>query len=86
VVEETDNIDIAQLVDIACMSDLSAAVRAGYDAPFPNEASKAGAYAWLPMVLQNPTMPGADRHAQLREDLANCEAVFRVVLRFRSHY
>jgi haloalkane dehalogenase len=71
-----DAFDVGRLVDGACVTDLSDEVRAGYDAPFPDDASKAGAYAWPPMVPQDPSMPGADRHAQLRDDLAEWEKPF----------
>jgi haloalkane dehalogenase len=64
-----DDLDIARLIDGACVSDLSEEAKAGYTAPFPDDDSKAGAYAWPPMVPQTPEDPGADRHAQLREDL-----------------
>ena len=75
-VVEADALDVSRVIDGACVSDLSDAARAGYDAPFPDEASKAGAYAWPPMVPQDPSMPGADRHARLREDLAEWEKPF----------
>ena len=75
-VVEADALDVSRVIDGACVTDPSDAVRAGYDAPFPDEASKAGAYAWPPMVPQDPSMPGADRHARLREDLAEWEKPF----------
>jgi haloalkane dehalogenase len=75
-VVDADELDVSRVVDGGCVTDLSAEVRAGYDAPFPNEASKAGAYAWPPMVPQDASMPGADRHAQLREDLGEWEKPF----------
>lgn len=76
VVVGADDLDVARVVDGGCVSELSEDVMAGYRAPFPNEASKAGAYAWPPMVPQTPDMPGADRHAQLREDLAEWDEPF----------
>jgi len=75
-VVEADAFDAARLVDGACVTDLSEGAMAGYSAPFPDEASKAGAYAWPPMVPQTPEMPGADRHAQLRADLRSWEKPF----------
>ncbi|MFT4904065.1 MAG: haloalkane dehalogenase [Natronomonas sp.] len=71
-----EELDAARVIDGACVSDLSEEAKAGYDAPFPDEESKAGAYAWPPMVPQNPDMPGADRHAQLRDDLETWEKPF----------
>ena len=75
-VVETDEFDIGGLVANACERPLSTGVQAAYDAPFPDEPSKAGAYAWPPMVPQNPDMAGADRHAELREDLADWDKPF----------
>ena len=75
-VVETDELDVARLIDGGCVSTLSDEVLAGYRAPFPDEASKAGAYAWPPMVPQTPEMPGAERHAQLRDDLEEWDKPF----------
>lgn len=75
-VVETDELDPGRLVDGACVSDLDDEALAGYRAPFPDEQSKAGAYAWPPMVPQTPEMPGADRHARLREDLRDYDKPF----------
>lgn len=75
-VVETDEFDPGRLVDGACVSDLDDDELAGYRAPFPDEESKAGAYAWPPMVPQNPDMPGADRHARLRDDLREWDKPF----------
>ena len=75
-VVETDELDVARLVEGACVNELSEGARRGYAAPFPDEDSKAGAYAWPPMVPRSPEMPGADRHAKLREDLGEWEKPF----------
>ncbi|MFO7926253.1 MAG: haloalkane dehalogenase [Halobacteriota archaeon] len=76
VVVSADDLDVARVVDGGCVSELSDGAIAGYNAPFPDEASKAGAYVWPPMVPQTPDMPGADRHARLRGDLAAWEKPF----------
>jgi haloalkane dehalogenase len=68
--------DVSGLVEMACEGELSPAAAHAYDAPFPDDESKAGAYAWPPMVPQNPEMPGADRHADLLEALASYEKPF----------
>jgi haloalkane dehalogenase len=75
-VVEADVLDVSRVVDGGCVTSLPDAVRAAYDAPFPTEASKAGAYAWPPMVPQTPEMPGADHHARLRADLREYEKPF----------
>lgn len=78
-VVETDELDVARLIDGASVSDLSEEALAGYRAPFHDEAAKAGAYAWPPMVPQTPEMPGAERHARLREDLTEWDKPFFVL-------
>ena len=55
----TEDLPISMLVDAACRSDLSADVRAGYDAPFPSAAAKAGARAFPELVPLTPDAPGA---------------------------
>jgi len=75
-VVEAESFDPGRLVDDACVSELPEAALDSYRAPFRDEASKAGAYAWPPMVPRTPDMPGADRHAQLREDLQEWEKPF----------
>jgi haloalkane dehalogenase len=68
--------DVAWLIEFSMERDLSRSAARAYEAPYPDDASKAGAYAWPPMVPQDPDMPGADRHAQLLEDLADYEKPF----------
>lgn len=72
----TDEFDIPQLVDGACVNDLSEEAREAYAAPFDSEDEKAGAYTWPPMVPQTPEMEGADVHAQLVDDLAEYDKPF----------
>jgi haloalkane dehalogenase len=75
-VVETEEFDIPQLVDGACVKDLTEEAREAYAAPFDSEDEKAGAYKWPPMVPQTPEMEGADVHAQLVDDLAGYEKPF----------
>jgi haloalkane dehalogenase len=58
-VERTEDLPIGFLVRGACKHDPGDAVIAGYDAPFPNAASKAGARAFPLMIPVSPDMPGA---------------------------
>ena len=71
-VERTEDLPISMLVDGACATDLPAEVKAAYDAPFPNAASKAGARAFPLMIPLSPDGPGAkagqDVLAALRDD------------------
>ena len=58
-VRETEDLPISVLVEAGCYGALSTAVRAAYDAPFPNVASKAGARAFPELVPTVPDAPGA---------------------------
>jgi len=71
--------DVSGLVALSCVGSLSPSAARAYDAPFPDDASKAGAYAWPPMIPQDPDMPGADMHADLIEDLQEYEKPFFAV-------
>ena len=53
-VESAPNLDIGRLVASGCRRGLTDAARAAYDAPFPDEAYKAGPRA-MPLIL--PTAP-----------------------------
>ncbi|WP_159900248.1 haloalkane dehalogenase [Salinirussus salinus] len=68
--------DISGLIDFSCEGTLSPSAARAYDAPFPDDETKAGAYAWPPMVPQDPDMPGADLHADLLEDLEEYDKPF----------
>jgi haloalkane dehalogenase len=64
-VEHADHLDVARLVQSGCRTPLREAVRAAYDAPFPDESYKAGPRA-MPLIV--PTAPddpatGANRAA-----------------------
>ena len=58
-VERTDDLPVGFLVRGACKRDPSDEVIAAYDAPFPNQESKAGARAFPLMLPTAPDMPGA---------------------------
>ncbi|MGH3910739.1 MAG: haloalkane dehalogenase [Pseudonocardiaceae bacterium] len=53
-VQRASRLDIGRLVAAGCARGLSAAARAGYDAPFPHESFKAGPRA-MPLLV--PTAP-----------------------------
>ncbi|WP_028057418.1 haloalkane dehalogenase [Candidatus Solirubrobacter pratensis] len=71
-VERAEELPIGFLVRRGCASDPGDEVAAAYDAPFPNEASKAGARAFPAILPQDPGDPGAAEGARvlaaLRED------------------
>jgi haloalkane dehalogenase len=56
----TPDVSIADLVQAGCAAPLAPAARAGYEAPFPDAASKAGARAFPLRVLpREPGLPAA---------------------------
>lgn len=58
-VERTEDLPIGFLVRGGCHRDPGDAVIAGYEAPFPDSASKAGARAFPLMIPRSPDAPGA---------------------------
>ncbi len=58
-VENAEELPIGFLVRRGCFSDPGDDVAAAYDAPFPNEASKAGARAFPAILPLEPDAPGA---------------------------
>jgi haloalkane dehalogenase len=58
-VERTEDVPIGLLVRRACKRDPGDAVIAGYEAPFPNAAAKAGARAFPLILPLAPDDPGA---------------------------
>jgi haloalkane dehalogenase len=58
-VERTEDLPIGTLVRGACHSDPGDEVIAGYDAPYPDPAAKAGARAFPLLIPQTPEAPGA---------------------------
>jgi haloalkane dehalogenase len=71
-VRRTEELPISLLVRRGCHTDPGDEVAAAYDAPFPNEASKAGARAFPALIEAGPAMAGADAGQRtldaLRED------------------
>ncbi|MGI8864474.1 MAG: haloalkane dehalogenase [Solirubrobacteraceae bacterium] len=59
-VERTEDLPIGFLVRGACKRDPGDDVIAAYDAPFPNQESKAGARAFPLMLPTSTDMPGAE--------------------------
>ena len=58
-VERTEDVPVGLLVRRACKRDPGDEVIAGYEAPFPNPASKAGARAFPLILPLSPDAPGA---------------------------
>jgi haloalkane dehalogenase len=59
-VEGATELDIARFVASGCKTKLSAAVRAAYDAPFPDEPYKAGPKAMPGLVPTRPDDPASE--------------------------
>jgi haloalkane dehalogenase len=72
-VERTVDVPIGLLVRRACRRDPGDDVIAGYDAPYPNAASKAGARAFPLMLPLSPEMPGAESGRRVLEALRGDE-------------
>jgi haloalkane dehalogenase len=72
-VQRTEDLPIGFLVRGACKTDPGEEVIAGYDAPFPNVASKAGARAFPLMLPTTPEAPGAAAGQRVLEALRTDE-------------
>jgi haloalkane dehalogenase len=68
-VEKTEDLPIGFLVKGACARGMDDDVLAGYEAPFPSSASKAGARAFPLMLPTSPEMPGAAEGRVVRDAL-----------------
>jgi haloalkane dehalogenase len=68
-VERTEDLPVGFLVRGACANDPGDDVIAGYEAPYPNVASKAGARAFPLMLPTDPEMPGAAAGQQVLDAL-----------------
>jgi len=55
--QETELFPVGAIVNAGCTTDLSASVVAAYDAPFPDEAMKAGARQFPMLVPTTPDDP-----------------------------
>jgi len=77
-IEEAESLDIGRLVQSGCVSQLSGEVRAAYDAPFPDEASKAGPRAMPGLVPTRPDDPAGDANRAAWQQLTHSETPFLV--------
>lgn len=72
-VERTEDLPIGMLVSGACASEPSAEVIAGYEAPFPGPASKAGARAFPLILPTSPEDPGAAAGESAADAIASAD-------------
>ncbi len=69
-VARTEDLPVGLLVRRACFTDPGDEVIAGYDAPYPDPATKAGARAFPLLIPQTPEAPGAAAGQRVLEALA----------------
>jgi haloalkane dehalogenase len=71
-------LDVARFVQSGCTSVLSAAERAAYDAPFPNETYKAGPRVMPSLVPYRPDDPASPANRDAWKTLTELEIPFLV--------
>jgi haloalkane dehalogenase len=74
--QETDVFPVGMIIDGGCTTDLAPEVIAAYDAPFPDEASKAGARIFPTLVPTTPEDPAAPDNRAAWEVLERFEKPF----------
>ena len=72
-VERVDELPVGMLIQNATATELSDEELAAYEAPFPDEASKAGAYEWPDMVPRKSGGDGGDMTTEAQERLKEWE-------------
>ena len=74
--QEVESFPVGFIVNGGCTTDLAPEVIAAYDAPFPDEASKAGARMFPMLVPTNPEDPAAPDNRAAWEVLERFERPF----------
>ncbi|MGB0101070.1 MAG: haloalkane dehalogenase [Nocardioides sp.] len=77
-VESAEVLDVGRLVASGCARSMSDDVRAAYDAPFPDEASKAGPRAMPTLVPTRPDDPATEANRAAWEVLGRWDRPFLV--------
>ncbi len=75
-VQAAEQLDVARLVQSGCRTRLSADVRAAYDAPFADEAGKAGPRVMPTLVPTSPDDPAAVANRSAWEALTRWDKPF----------
>jgi haloalkane dehalogenase len=75
-VERAPALDIARLVQAGCRTELPPAVRAGYDAPYPDESFKAGPRAMPTLVPTRPDDPATEANRSAWSRLSRLDIPF----------
>ena len=77
-VEKADVLDIGRLVAAGCVRGMTDDVRAAYDAPFPEERTKAGARAMPTLVPTRPDDPATEANRAAWAALGDWDKPFLV--------
>lgn len=77
-VEGAETLDVARLVASGCVQRLDDAVRAAYDAPYPDETFKAGPRAMPSLVPTAPDDPATEANRAAWATLASLDLPFLV--------
>jgi haloalkane dehalogenase len=77
-VETAEHLDVVRLVAAGCVRPMDDAVRAAYDAPFPDESYKAGPRAMPTLVPTSPDDPAAEANRAAWEVLTRWTKPFLV--------
>jgi haloalkane dehalogenase len=77
-VESAERLDIGRLVAAGCVVPMEDAVRAAYDAPFPDESFKAGPRAMPSLVPTAPDDPATEANRAAWEALSHSDVPFLV--------
>lgn len=75
-VENAEVLDVGRFVEFGCARGLSASDRAAYDAPFPDEASKAGPRVMPSLVPNTPDDPASQANRAAWDALGRWEKPF----------
>lgn len=77
-VETAETVDVGRLVAAGCVRPMSDEVRAAYDAPFPEERTKAGVRALPTLVPTRPDDPATEANRAAWEVLSRSDLPFLV--------
>jgi len=77
-VESAERLDVGRLVSAGCVVPMDGAVRAAYDAPFPDESYKAGPRVMPTLVPTAPDDPATEANRAAWEGLTHSETPFLV--------
>lgn len=75
-VERAEVLDVGRFVEAGCARGLDAAVRAGYDAPFPVEEAKAGPRVMPSLVPTAPDDPATEANREAWQGLGRWDKPF----------